>query len=317
MSQEVFACIHRLRAAVRSVMVGQAQVVDATLAALLAGGHVLLEGPPGTGKTLLVKALARGLASRFRRVQMTPDLMPSDLVGTSIWDFQTNKFRFVAGPVFTNLLLADELNRAPAKTQSALLECMGEGQVTVEGRSCKLPELFLVLGTENPMDHEGTYPLPEAQLDRFMLRVPLDYPSEAEELRLLDLHEEGQAPAEALDRKVQPLTTEAEVLAARAHLSTITVAPELREYVNQLVRATRDHPGLEVGAGPRATIDLYRAAKAWAVLEQRDFVVPDDVKQLYLRVVAHRVVVAHEAEGSGATPERILGEILERQPVPR
>jgi len=309
-------CLDRVRRQVETVMVGQEEIVTNVLAALAAGGHVLLEGPPGTGKTLLVKAFAAALKARFRRVQMTPDLMPSDLIGTSVYDFSQSKFRFVAGPVFTNLLLADEINRAPAKTQSALLECMGERQVTVEGHRCKLPQLFMVLATQNPIEHEGTYPLPEAQLDRFMIKLQLEFLTAAQEEELLELYESNRAPLDVVEQ-VTPVTDEIEIGRARLALKNIAMSAELRGYLSRLVRATRDHPLVAFGAGPRATVDLFRVAKARAALDGRTFCIPDDIKSMYRAVAGHRLMLTPDADMSDRAVDDILTEIVDREKVPR
>ena len=314
--ETALSCLDKVRRQVETVMVGQEEIVSGVLAALAAGGHVLLEGPPGTGKTLLVKAFAAALKARFRRVQMTPDLMPSDLIGTSVYDFNQSKFRFVAGPVFTNLLLADEINRAPAKTQSALLECMGERQVTVEGHRCKLPKLFVVLATQNPIEQEGTYPLPEAQLDRFMLKLNLEFLSNEQEIELLELYEANRAPMDVVNQ-VKAVTDEEEMAKARAAIKNIAMSAELRAYLSKLVQATRDHPLIAYGAGPRATVDLFRIAKARAALDGRTFCIPDDIKGMYQPVVGHRVLLTPDADMSDTATDEILAEILEREKVPR
>ena len=315
MIEKVHALLKAISSEVSRVVVGQQDTLDALLMALLARGHVLLEGVPGTGKTLIAKSLATTIQCHFRRIQMTPDLMPSDIVGTSVFDQKTGHFSILKGPVFTNVLLADEVNRAPAKTQSALLECMGEKQVTIEGRRFPLPGLFLVLATQNPVEQEGTYPLPEAQLDRFMFKVVNAYPSEADEARILANMESGFDPQAA--SPIQPVADEAVVLAAQEYVRKVTMRDEVQAYVTRIVRLTREHPTVSMGAGPRATVDLFLACKAAATLAGRDFVTPDDAKRVAKLVLAHRIFLKPQAELEGKTPEQAVTDILLRVKVPR
>jgi MoxR-like ATPase len=285
------------------------------LMALLARGHVLMEGVPGTGKTLISKSLATCVQCTFRRVQMTPDLMPSDVVGTSVYDQRTGNFGILKGPVFTNILLADEVNRAPAKTQSALLECMGEKQVTIEGRRFPLPGLFLVLATQNPVEQEGTYPLPEAQLDRFMFKVQNTYPTEADEVRILSNMESGFDPQ--AETPLKAVTDEATIVEAQNVTRSVTMREDVRTYCTKIARMTREHALVSLGAGPRATVDMYLASKAAAVLAGRDYVTPDDVKKVSRPVLRHRLFLKPQAELEWRTADQVLNDILSKVKVPR
>lgn len=307
----------RLQAEIARSVVGQTDAVRAVLASLLAGGHVLLEGMPGLGKTLLVKALAKTFAGQFARIQFTPDLMPADVVGHAVFDLKNQSFTVRRGPIFTHLLLADEINRAPAKTQSALLEVMQERQVTIEGESHPLDAPYMVLATQNPIEQEGTYPLPEAQLDRFLVKVLMDYPSAAEELELARLTTQGRI-GDALDvAAVNTLIKPETVATLQQVVAQVRVDEQVLDYAVRIVRATRDWPGIGIGAGPRGAIALIRLARAWAVLEQRDFVTPDDVKQAALPVLRHRIAITPEAELEGLDADRLLRGLLEQLPAPR
>ena len=311
--------IDRVRAAVSRAVVGQDVVIDEAIVAFLARGHALLEGVPGTAKTLLVRTLATALGARFGRVQFTPDLMPSDVTGVSILREREGGggrgFEFHAGPIFTDLLLADEINRAPAKTQAALLEAMQERQVTVDGAARPLGPLFTVFATQNPVEYEGTYPLPEAQLDRFLLKIRVGYPSAEAELEMLARHAAG---FDAERPMVGGAAVDAATLdALRAAADAVRVAPEVREYVAAIVRATRDDPGLTLGGSPRASVALFRAARGAALLAGRDFATPDDVKDLAPAVLRHRVVVAPELEVEGRTADDVLQGVLARVRAPQ
>ncbi|WP_028452580.1 AAA family ATPase [Chitinilyticum aquatile] len=307
----------RLQAEIARSVVGQTDAVRAVLASLLAGGHVLLEGMPGLGKTLLVKALAKTFSGQFARIQFTPDLMPADVVGHAVFDLKNQSFTVRRGPIFTHLLLADEINRAPAKTQSALLEVMQERQVTIEGESHPLDAPYMVLATQNPIEQEGTYPLPEAQLDRFLVKVLMDYPSAAEELELARLTTQGRI-GDALDvAAVNTLIKPETVATLQQVVAQVRVDEQVLDYAVRIVRATRDWPGIGIGAGPRGAIALIRLARAWAVLEQRDFVTPDDVKQAALPVLRHRIAITPEAELEGLDADRLLRGLLEQLPAPR
>jgi MoxR-like ATPase len=311
------AIMRRVRDAVATRVLGQDVAIDDVLVAFLARGHVLIEGVPGTAKTLLVRAVANAMGVRFTRIQFTPDLMPADVTGVALYRDPARGFEFQPGPVFTDLLLADEINRAPAKTQAALLEAMGERQVTADGKSRALDPLFTVLATQNPVEHEGTFPLPEAQLDRFLMKVVIPYPARDAELAVLELHESGFDP-ERGDRAaiVDAVITADEARACRTLVDGVRVAPEVREYIATITRATRDDPSLLLGASPRATVALMRAARAAAIFEDRDYVTPDDVKARALSVLRHRVTLAPELEIEGRTTDDVLSAVLTRTVAP-
>jgi MoxR-like ATPase len=311
--------IKTLRAEIGRVIVGQEQLVDRLLVGLLANGHVLLEGVPGLAKTLCVRTLASAIQASFHRIQFTPDLLPADIVGTLIYNPQDGKYRATKGPVFANFVLADEINRAPAKVQSALLEAMQERQVTLGGDTMPLPSPFLVLATENPIDQEGTYPLPEAQVDRFMFKVVLDYPSFEEERKILD-----RMAFTAPEIQINPVVTAAEILQTRKVVDQIHVDEKVRDYIVHLVFATRrpEQYKLDVkhfvqfGASPRATINLTLAAKAWALLQGRAYVTPEDVKSIGPDVLRHRIILTYEAEAQAVTSDAIIKKVFNTVPVP-
>jgi MoxR-like ATPase len=307
----------RVREAVATRVVGQDAAIEDAIVAFLARGHLLIEGVPGTAKTLLVRTLASALGLGFARIQFTPDLMPSDVTGVSMLRDPARGFEFQPGPVFTDVLLADEINRAPAKTQAALLEAMAERQVTADGRTRPLSVLFTVFATQNPVEHEGTYPLPEAQLDRFLLKTLMTYPTREAELEMLAHHEAGFDPERAADVAVPPLVGEGAAVQLRSLVDRVKVAPEVREYIAAITRATREESALSLGASPRATVALMRAARAGAVLEGRDFAVPDDVKGRVASVLRHRVTLAPELEVEGRTPDDVLAMIVSRVPAPQ
>ena len=304
------ALAQSIRAEIGKVLVGQADVVEHTLVALFAAGHALIEGVPGLGKTLLVRALARAIGGASARIQFTPDLMPADVVGHVLYEARTGEMRLRRGPVFTNVLLADEINRAPAKTQAALLEVMQERQVTLEGESLAVPAPFMTLATQNPIELEGTYPLPEAQIDRFLLKVQIDYPSAEEETELVRRLADGRI-GDALDvSEVSPVTDAAGVLELQAAAARVFVDVRVAEYAVRLARATRTWPGVAMGAGPRGGLALVRAARARALLLGRNFVTPDDVKSVAPDVLRHRILTTYEAEAEEVTSDAIVLRVL-------
>jgi MoxR-like ATPase len=315
--QRASALAQALRSELRKAVIGQSAVIDDVLTALIAGGHVLVEGVPGLGKTLLVRALARCFGGEFARIQFTPDLMPSDITGHAVYDLQSEQFKLRKGPIFTNLLLADEINRAPAKTQAALLEVMQERQVTLEGRALAVPLPFMVLATQNPIEQEGTYPLPEAELDRFMLKLRMDYPEQDEELSMV---RQVTRSAKADMLEVSPLRTllqAKDVLALQKIASDLPIDEQVLDYAVRLARATRTWPGLAMGAGPRASIALVRGARARALMRGGDFVLPDDIKGCALAVLRHRVRLAPELDIEGLSVDQVLQQLLDQVPAPR
>jgi len=307
-----------VRAEVGKAVVGQDAAVSGLLVALLCDGHVLMEGVPGTAKTLLVRTLAAALSVDTKRVQFTPDLMPGDITGSMVIDSrQAGELTFREGPVFTNLLLADEINRTPPKTQSALLEAMEEGQVSVDGVSRKVPAPFLVAATQNPVEYEGTYPLPEAQLDRFLLKVVLPIPERAQELEILRRHASGFDPRDVRAAGVSAVAGPEDIAAGQAAVKKVQVSPEVVGYIVDIARATRDSPSLSLGVSPRGATALLRAARAWAWLTGRDFVTPDDVKALAHASLVHRLGLRPEAELEGVDVAEVLASALNSVPVPR
>ncbi len=306
-----------LRQEIGRAVFGQADVIDHVLAGFLAGGHVLLEGVPGLGKTLLVLALARATGGRFSRIQFTPDLMPSDVTGHAIYDQNAGQFRIRKGPVFANLLLADEINRAPAKTQAALLEVMQEQQVTIEGEPFTLEPPFMTLATQNPIEQEGTYPLPEAQVDRFLLKIRLEYPSEQDEVTIVQGVTQGRIGNRLDVSTIREVLSPTEAVALQRKVAQVTVDDRIANYAVRIVRATRARQGVAIGAGPRGAIALVRVCRAIALLEGRDFVLPDDIKRVALPALRHRVSIAPELEIEGLQTDDVLRAILETVEAPR
>jgi len=316
-TQQVAEAMARVRAAVSQRVVGQDEVIDQALVAFLARGHALLEGVPGTAKTLLVRALAGALNTKFGRIQFTPDLMPSDITGINLLRDGGRSSEFRGGPIFTDLLLADEINRAPAKTQSALLEAMQERQVTVDGVARPLGDLFTVFATQNPVEYEGTYPLPEAQLDRFLLKIRVPYPAREAELQMLANYEGGFDAERAADVVPPPVLNEQTCRELRSAVDAVKVAPEVREYIANIVRATREDPALTLGGSPRASVALFRVARGAALLAGREFVTPDDVKGFAFPVLRHRITVAPEVEVEGRSSDEVLQALLLRVVAPK
>jgi MoxR-like ATPase len=307
----------KLRESIGQAMVGQAAVIEQVLVSLVASGHVLIEGVPGLGKTLLVRALSKALALPHGRVQFTPDMMPSDITGHAVLDPATRELRIVRGPVFTHILLADEINRAPAKTQSALLEVMQEYQVTLEGQTLALPKPFMVLATQNPVETEGTYPLPEAQLDRFLLKIEIDYPPAEEEAAVVVRATTNQAGDELPLANVKPCLSDRAVLTLQQIAARQRVDEQVVDYAVRIVRATRETPGLALGSGSRGAIALVRAGRAVALLDGRDYVTPDDIKRIALPALRHRIALAPDALLEGRKPNELLTGIVESVAAPR
>ncbi len=306
-----------IRAEVAKAIIGQDETVDHLLVALFAQGHVLLEGPPGTAKTFLAQSFATALGLDFGRIQFTPDLLPGDILGSNLFNFQTSQFTLTRGPIFCDLLLADEINRTPPKTQAALLEAMQERRVTLDGETHKLADQFMVIATQNPIENQGVYPLPEAQLDRFLFKLLVSYPSEAEEAAIVTRYGDRQGPRSAADLGVTAVTDGAKLSAATAAVGAVTMAGEVTDYVVRLIRATRENPDLSIGASPRAAVVLAGGARARAALEGRDYVIPDDVKALATAVLRHRLTLSPAAEIEGREMEALVAEMVENTQAPR
>lgn len=314
---KVVATAEAITGEISKVVIGQAEVVEQVLVALFAEGHILLEGVPGIAKTLLVRTLAQAISADFKRIQFTPDLMPSDVIGTNVFDPSRSEFRLRRGPIFAGILLADEVNRTPPKTQSALLEAMEERQVTIDGESHLLPSLFMVLATQNPVEYEGTYPLPEAQLDRFMLKIQVDYPTLDEEHKIIQSYDLGFRAANLDAAGVRSVASEADIAVCRAEISRVVVDEPIMRYMAEIVGRTRQDRNLVLGASPRASITFLLTAKALAAIRGRGFVTPDDIKSLAPAVLRHRLILRPEAEIEGMTPDRVISNILAAVEVPR
>ena len=307
--------VDRVQDQIRKVIVGQHQMVELLLAGLLSDGHILLEGVPGVAKTLTAKIVARLIDARFSRLQFTPDLMPGDVVGTNIFNPQTSSFQFKSGPVFANMILIDEINRAPAKTQAALFEVMEERQVTIDGHTHKMEDPFMVIATQNPVEHEGTYRLPEAQLDRFLMKIVVGYPTLDEEVRILNM--QHQQTINELLNDLQPVISRADLANAKALIRQVHVEPRLIEFIARISWETRNDSSLYLGASPRASVALLQVSKALSVIRGRDFVIPDDIQQMAIPVLRHRVSLTPEKEMEGATSDTVLQEILSKIEIPR
>lgn len=309
--------VSHIRRELSKVIVGQDDVIEQILVAFLAEGHALLEGVPGTAKTLIVKTLAKIIGAKFSRIQFTPDLMPSDITGTNVFNMQTSKFSVRPGPIFTDILLADEINRTPPKTQSALLEAMEERQATIDGKRYLLSPIFTVLATENPIEYEGTYPLPEAQLDRFLLKILIDYPSRDEEATVVTRWDEGFNSRNLDEIRLEPLPGENVVNACRSEIRAMRTEDGVKSYIVDVVQRTRNHPTVLYGASPRASVALLLCAKALAAIRGRDFATPDDVRDISMPVLRHRLSLRAEAELDGATTDAVISDIIRTVEIPR
>jgi MoxR-like ATPase len=314
---ELQALAQRFRDEIAKAVTGQTRTVDLMLTALFSGGHVLLEGPPGVAKTLIAQSFARTLGLEFGRIQFTPDLMPGDILGSNLFNFQTSAFSLTRGPIFCDLLLADEINRTPPKTQAALLQAMQERAVTIDGQTHPLGARFTVVATQNPIEQQGVYPLPEAQLDRFLFKHVLAYPEREEELAIVARHGHGASMADPAALGVQTVADAPTIEAVQAAVDRVRLSDEVAAYVVDLIRATRDSPDLEMGASPRAGAVLARAARAWATLEGRDYVLPDDVKALALPALRHRVILSPGAEIEGRRVDAVVSGLIDLVPAPR
>ncbi len=309
--------IEHIRTQLAKIIVGQDEVIEQILVAVLAEAHALLEGVPGTAKTLIVKTLARIIGARFSRIQFTPDLMPSDITGTNVFNMQTSEFKLRAGPIFTDFLLADEINRTPPKTQSALLEAMEERQATIDGKRYKLYPIFTVLATENPIEYEGTYPLPEAQLDRFLLKILIEYPSYDEELEVVSRWDSGFNSRHLEEIDVEPLADPQSIMKCREEIRAMKTEEGIQKYIVEIVQKTRNHSSVLYGASPRASVALLLCSKALAAIRGRDFSTPDDVRDVSMPVLRHRLSLRAEAELDGATTDAVISDIIKTVEIPR
>ena len=314
---DVKTIAHNIRNEMHKAIIGQSDTIDLMLVSLFARGHILLEGPPGTAKTFMAQCFAKATKLDFGRIQFTPDLMPGDLLGTNLFDFQTNAFSLVKGPVFCDVLLADEINRTPPKTQAALLEAMQERKVTIDSKTYKLGEAFMVVATQNPIEQQGTYPLPEAQLDRFMFKHILSYPNLEDEMKIVAMHGATSASMAVAKHNIKPVVSKTQLAEAVSAVETVKLSDEVIAYVVNLVRATRENPLFENGASPRAAAKIANAARAIAALEGRDYVIPDDVKAIALPALRHRVILSPIAEIEGRNTDELVSDIIEQTETPR
>ena len=315
--QQVGAIINDIRSEVGKAIVGQHEAIELMLTSLLCGGHILLEGVPGTGKTFLVQSFAVSLNLKFGRIQFTPDMMPADVIGTNLFNFQTNAFVLTEGPVFTQILLADEVNRTPPKTQAALLQAMNERSVTIDKITYELGDEFMVVATQNPIEQQGTYPLPEAQLDRFLFKIIIDYPSRDEEREIVRRHGRYSAMPKIADFAMQPVVAKEQLLAARELTSHIRLTESLVDYIVDIIRTTRQHPAIETGASSRAANMMAAASRAYAAVNGRDFVIPDDIKRLAIPLLRHRIVMTPVADIEGTSSDQALRDIVDQVAAPR
>lgn len=320
MIEEIQQAYSAVKQEMMKIIKGQEEVIDHVLIAFFSGGHVLIEGVPGLGKTLLVRALSRIVGGKFKRIQFTPDLMPSDIIGTTIYNMETNTFQVKKGPVFTNLLLADEINRSPAKTQSALLQAMQEKEVTIDGNDFSLGDFFMCLATQNPIELEGTFPLPEAQLDRFLMKINMTYPPREEENAILQSYRDGllrELSEQPGHLELDQIIDEQKFLAIKKDISNIYIDDKIIDYITEITHATRNYPGIEVGASPRGSVAILQTARVKAAKEGRDYIIPDDIKYLVLPVLRHRLILEPETEIEGFTADDYLKKIIESVKVPR
>jgi len=313
--EELNASVEKIKSQLSKIIIGQEEFIELLIVALLANGHVLIEGVPGIAKTITAKLFARTLRTGFSRIQFTPDLMPSDVLGTSILNSKTSDFEFKAGPIFSNIVLIDEINRAPAKTQAALFEVMEERQITIDGKVHIMPPPFMVVATQNPIEQEGTYALPEAQLDRFLFKIKVGYPNLEEEVKILQSHHERQEVA-AIDQ-IEPVLDPEQLKVLRKQIKTIRIEEKLLLYIAQLVTQTRNHPHIYLGGSPRASIAIMNASKAFAAINGRDFVIPEDIRKSLAPVLGHRIILSPEREMEGLTPEQVIEMVAQTIDIPR
>jgi MoxR-like ATPase len=309
--------LEKINAELKKVIVEQDELIEYSLISLISGGHVLLEGVPGLAKTLMVRVLAKTLSVDFKRIQFTPDLMPADVTGTKVFNMQTREFELKKGPIFTNFLLADEINRTPPKTQSGLLEAMAEETVSIDGEMFNLPSPYMVFATQNPLEYEGTYPLPEALVDRFLMKIMIDYPSTFAEKLILKRHNEGFSSTDIDKCGVQAVCTAEDILNCRKQVSETKVDEELLDYIVNIISETRNNPAIDIGSSPRGSIALMQCSKACAVYSGRDYVIPEDIKKMAIPTLRHRIILKPELEIEGIKPEQVLNEILSKVKVPR